>query len=457
MKKHFLLLLFTIILISSCQDKKVINAFGYMNEKLEESNHVLSLRNEVHQDVLHSNIEKEPEKYKSIKSRSDKVIQITNDFYNYLEDVKDKIYNAHFEQGEDRNEYIKLSSSDFIDELFFINDESTAEGQQFTDKVNRFKIDIASALSRGFASISSIVNSRFRTETIKGRKGKSIPWLNFKFKGFPAITSIANISQMQTDIKLIESELLLSMISGEFERELAMRNFVGIVQLNKNAYLEGEIVKGKILLGRYDTSVTPENVIVNGTRIDKKFLKEGEISLNFKAGGLGEHPLAGVFTVMEEGEPVQIRFDSGYSVIRKYQFDGSNPDNPIIKTTPKASAPTKKTPEPVAAFDETKVKLKGTIRGDKFGYITISNRMLSTSTIGALHYESNKKYKATSFSIKIDGNPALKIKGNKLNARAKKALKKARKGQRIKIYNIKVMSSSGGRLSNIEPIVIKIK
>lgn len=449
MKKISILLLLSIsLLLNSCKDKKVIAAFGYMNEKLEESNQVLTLRNEVYQQLLASKIEEDPKKYKSIKERADRVEQISSEFYNFIEDLKDTIFNAHFEHGEDRSDYSKLSDSKYLDQLFFTGENASTDGQKFLSRINQFKQSISTALGRGFASISSLVNARFRIEDIEVRETK-IPWLNLKFKGFPAITSITNLSQMQTDIQLVQSELLSSMISGEFERELAMRNFVGIVQLNKNAYLQGERVKGKILLGRFDTSVTPENVIVNGVKVKEQFLKEGEISLNFRANGVGEHPLAGVFTVMEEGEPVQIRFSSSYSVIRKYRYEGSDPTNPV------AGTPVSNVPE-TPAFDETKARLNGSIRNE-FGYLRLSKRTLSVSTIGAIHFDSNTKYKAVSFSINFDGKRNIKIRGNKLDSRAKKLVSKLRKGQRVKIFDIVVTSSTGGRLRNIEPINIKIK
>jgi len=461
MKLRLLFILSILIAFTSCSDKKVISAFGFMNEKLEESNVVLTVRNETHKQVLDAEIVKHPKKFRHVKERSERVAIISIDYYNYLEDIKDKIYEAHFESNEDRTDYEKLGSSSFLDGLFFDGKKPSKDGQEFLDQTNRFKKEIASALGRGFSSISSIVNARFRTDDITGKNGEIIPWLNLKFKGFPAITSITNITQMQTDLKLIESELLLSMISGEFEREMALRNFVGIVQLNKNAYLEGEVVKGKIRLGRYDTSVTPENVIVNGTKVDRKYIREGEIKLNFKATGMGEHPLAGVFTVLEEGKPIQIRFNSSYSVIRKYRYEGSDPDNPveITTTTPTKTRPKttpKETPKPVLAFDETKVELEGTIKG-KYGFLKMSKSQVKNATIGALHYDSNKSYKAVDFSIKIDGAPAIRIKGNRLDARAKKALEKVRRNQRIKIYDIKVVSSSGNRLTKIQPITIKIK
>ncbi len=450
MKKIILLTIsLLLLLLTSCKDKKIISAFGFMNEKLEESNQVLSVRNEVYQSVLESKIEEDPKKYKPIKKRAEKVDRISTDFYNYLQDLKDDIIKAHFEPGDDKTDYSKLSDSKYVDELFFIGDEPTAKGQEFLDQIKKFKTDIASALGRGFASISSLVNARFRIEDYTGNGDKKIPWLNLKFKGFPAITTITNLSQMQTDVQLIQNELLSSMISGEFERELALRNFIGIVQLDKNAYLEGEKVRGKILLGRYDTSVTPENVIVNGVKVKDKFIKEGEVALNFRAPGVGEHPLAGVFTVMEEGEPVQIRFNSTYSVIRKYRYEGTDPSNPV------ANAPVANVPE-TPAFDETKVRLAGTIRGE-FGYLFLSKRTLNVSTIGAVHFDSNTKYKATSFSINFDGKKKIKVRGNKLDARAKKYVSQLRKGQRVKIFDIVVISSTGSRLRNVEPINIKIK
>ncbi|MCF6349423.1 MAG: hypothetical protein L3J23_00130 [Flavobacteriaceae bacterium] len=446
-----LLLIVSIIIMlffASFGDKKIISAFGYMNEKLEESNQVLAVRNEIFQNVLNSKIEEDPKKYKSIKEKAERVESISSDFYNYIEDFKDTIYSAYFKQGEDRKNYSKLSDSKYLDRFFFTGNKPSIEGEQFVGRIEKFKMEIAKALGRGYASISSLVNARFRIEDLKGRNDQKIPWLNFKFEGFPAITSVTNLSQMQTDIQLIQSELLSSMISGEFERELAMRNFVGIVQLNKNAYLEGERVTGKILLGRFDTSVTPQDVIVNGVKVNEKFLKEGEVNLNFRAKGIGEHPLAGVFTVTEEGEPVQIRFSSSYSVIRKYRYEGSDPSKP-------SSAPVSNVPE-TPAFDETKVKLVGTIRGE-FGYLILSRRTLNVSTIGAIHFDSNTKYKTVSFSINFNNKRNIKVKGNKLNAMAKKLVSKLRKGQRVKIFDIKVISSSGGRLNDIDPINIKIK
>ncbi len=461
MKLRLLLLLFaTLLLSTSCGDKKVIAAFGFMNEKLEESNNVLNVRNDTNKQILDVEIAKHPNKYKHIKERSERVSIISGDFYNYLEDVKDIIYEAHFEQGESREQYEKLSSSDFLDDYFFKSNKYSAEGQEFLDNTKRFKKDIASALGRGFSTIAAIVNARFRTDDIKGKNNEIIPWVNFKFKGFPAITSITNITQMQTDLKLIEGELLASMISGEFEREMALRNFVGIVELDKNAYLEGEVVRGKILLGRYDTSVIPENVIVNGTKVDPRYIKEGEIKLAFKATGMGEHPLDGVFTVFEEGQPVQIRFNSSYSVIRKYRYEGSDPENPVEITeteTPVVKAkPKKTTPKPVLAFDEATVELEGTIKG-KYGFLNMTKSQVKNAIIGAVHYDSNKTYKAVDFSIKIDGSPAIRVKGNRLNPKARKALEKVRRNQRIKIYNIKVVSSSGARLTKIQPITVKIK
>ncbi len=450
MKKIILLSLsLTLLFLSSCKDKKVIQAFGFMNEKLEESNQVLNVRNEVYQQLLDSKIEEDPKKYKPIQKRAENVDRISTEFYNYLEDLKEEIYQHYYEPEDDKSDYSKLADSKFVDELFFVGDEPSAKGQEFLDKINKFKTDIASALGRGFASISSLVNARFRIEDMVGANDKKIKWLNFKFQGFPAITSVTNLSQMQNDVHLIKLELLSSMISGEFERELALRNFIGIVQLDKNAYLEGEKVRGKILLGRYDTSVTPENVIVNGVKVKDDFIKEGEIKLNFRAPGVGEHPLSGVFTVMEEGEPVQIRFNSTYSVIRKYRYEGTDPNNPV------ANAPVANVPE-TPAFDETKVRLAGTIRGE-FGYLFMSKRTLSIATIGAIHFDSNTKYKATSFSINFDGKKKIKVRGNKLDARARKYVSKLRKGQRVKIFDIVVISSTGSRLRNVEPINIKIK
>ena len=47
------------------------------------------------------------------------------------------------------------------------------------------------------------------------------------------------------------------------DEALSLSNYKGIVALDKNAYFAGEKVTGKVVLGRYDATMVPDNVTLN--------------------------------------------------------------------------------------------------------------------------------------------------------------------------------------------------
>ena len=53
-------------------------------------------------------------------------------------------------------------------------------------------------------------------------------------------------------------------------------------------------------------------------------------------------------------------------------------------------------------------------------------------------FDFDIKLETTGFKFKAPGKPTISVKGNRLDARAKSALKSAKKGQTIQIFDVKV-------------------
>lgn len=62
------------------------------------------------------------------------------------------------------------------------------------------------------------------------------------------------------------------------------------------------------------------------------------------------------------------------------------------------------------------------------------------------------------FKIKIPGSPTITCKGTRLNGQAKQALSKARKGQEISIFDLKVQNPAkpNYRFKRVAPVLIEI-
>ncbi len=476
----FFLISILVLLFSCKKDNKVITSFGYMNEKLEESTNLTKIKNSSYRGLLERKVKGDSIKYYHILRRLVKAQEVSNEFYYYLESLKDSIYAGTLDEDEARTSYNKLTSSDFLDERFFDGKSLTPHGQEFLLKINEYKAGFKNALGKGYGTVATMVSSRFRTKELMDYSGNITPWLNFKFNSFPAMASIFNITQMQYDIRQIETELIESMNSGEFEKEFAMRNFTGIVKLDKGSYYPDEQITGRIVLGRYDKSIEPYDIVLNGRELSARYATEGAVLVDFKAPDPGTHPLKGNFTVLYDGEPVQIDFNSSFKVISRenviekviYKTEYVDKivyrDRPVtakpksqksatkpVETTP-VIAPDAKTRKYYTSDKKTSTDIEGTINGVK-GTVTMLKTTLRQAKLGAIRTQDNKTFNVTSFKIKVPGLLTIYVEGDTFSNEAIRTIDKAKAGQNITLFDIKAVDENGVRVGKVKVVKIRMK
>ncbi len=474
----YLLIALLIILFSSCKDdSKMITSFGYMNEKLEESTSVTAVKNDFYKGILERNVKEDSLKYMPIYKRLINAQKASNEFYYYLESVKDSIYEGSLDKDEARSSFNKLVSSDYLDKHFFEGKSYTPQGQEFIDKINEYKANFEKALGKGYGTVASMVTSKFRIKELVDYKGNIIPWLNFKFESFPAMASIFNITQMQADVRLIEQELINSMNSGEFEKEFAMRNYTGIVRLDKGAFYPDERVTGRIVMGRYDESARPFNIVINGRKLNKKYATDGAILVDFNAPQPGEYPIDGSFNVMYDGTPVRVGFNSSYKVIsrenvvEKVVYKTEYVEKPVyidrpvaVKTKPKKSpvqttptiAPDAKTRKYYTSKDKTSLEIEGLINSEK-GKVTMLKTTLRQAKVSAIRTQDKKTFAVTSFKIKVPGQLTVYVEGDSFTNEAIRTIDKAKPGQLVTIFDIKAVNDKGIRQGKVKEVKIDLK
>jgi hypothetical protein len=75
-----------------------------------------------------------------------------------------------------------------------------------------------------------------------------------------------------------------------------------------------------------------------------------------------------------------------------------------------------------------------------------------------LDFDFDLNLKVTTFSFKVAGQPTVKVSGNKLNAQAKSALKRAKRGGTVQIFDInaKIVGNSSYKLPRITPVFVEL-
>lgn len=492
-----LMYLVFIAMLALNMSKEVLSAFGFMNEKLTENNISTTKKNNEAYANLATKASEQEAKFGPLKEQADKIQKSSSEFFSYLADLKNKMT----ADIEDKKDYETMDKTSFLDEYFFKGDKYTPEGQEFLNEINSYRTELIDVLGAD-SKFAPIIRDRFTTEDQTNRDGKTIKWLDYRYKGFPLVASLTNLSQMQADIKNTESDILNSLLGGQLESEVSLTNYKGIVALDKNAYFAGEKVTGKIVLGRYDATMVPDKVILNGR--DYKNIEAGQVIVDMPAGNVGNHDIKGKITFTQGGEPVEVPFESSYSVIPEpsnavVSADKMNVvyrglDNPISVSLPgvgdnnldvsaaggkltgsrgkyiirpgagniatinvSAKLSSGKTVNSKATFRIKDIPAAmGSVRG-QYGTVRMPKSGLANAPIaaGLPDFEFDLKIKVKSFKIKVPGQLTILVNGTKLTASAKQKLSRAKRGDIINIYGIKA-SANGYDLKKVLPVNIEL-
>ncbi len=498
-----LMYLIFIAMLAMQMSKKVLSSFGRMNDTLIGANTSSANANTASLTSLATLATDQPQKYGPLNDTAKKLSTLSNDFNAYLEGVKTK-FKASL---EDINDFESQSGSDAVDKIFFENGKNTAAGQEFVDKINAYRENVLKLLGTDFnPEILAKVKSKFNTDPdIVGKKGKE-PWLMSRFEGFPLIASRTNITKMQNDIKSTETEVYGTLVGGQMKSDVSLKNYEAMVVFSKNAYYPGERLEGKIVLGKNDPSLMASKVIVNGVAISKANIQAGQVKLSKTAGNVGEHEIKGKFYFMENGEEISIDIVGGkYSVIPKpneavISADKMNvvyrglanpitisiPGVPNNKVTGSANGlvnkgggkymmnppaqkeikinVTGKLPSGETVRSSKMFRIKnipspmGTIRGSS-GYQKMSKSSLVKSTIGAKleDFVFDLQIGVSAFSVKVPGKATIKVRGNRFDATAVRAINKARRGDVITILNIKANLKTNSSYRLKKPAMVSIE
>ena len=89
--------------------KEVLSAFGLMNEKLQAANQRYESTNEAAFAELERKEQEKPDEYKEALEKSRRVRELSNEYYAYLGELKEKVMS----QTVNKTDYQIMDQSDF--------------------------------------------------------------------------------------------------------------------------------------------------------------------------------------------------------------------------------------------------------------------------------------------------------------------------------------------------------
>jgi gliding motility-associated protein GldM len=459
--------------------KEVLTAFGNFNDKFTESNKLTEQSNATLLSALDTKASDEPAKYAEPARKAKEVAKISKDFAAFLETVKAEVVEG-IEPDENGKLPFESMDKSTIDEKWFQGDGYSPRGTEIVSKIDKYVADIKKVLGNDVKYIPFIkeIEKKFSTADIANREGVKQKFLDYKTKGFPAVSTLTFLTAMQNDVKNTEAGAYNLFLGNALQSAASMKNFQAIVVLEKNAYFQGETVKGKVVLGRYDANTVPTSFNGPGK------IENGQAVISTTAGSIGEQKISGKFGFLEDGKEIPLSFEGTYVVVPRPNQAIISADkmnvvyrgvpNPISISVPgiasnkvNASAPGMskvgdgKFMLKPGSGSEVKINVNATMPDGKTmssaQVFRIKGLPAPTGKVGGS--EKNKGPKSnlevcsvtavmedfdfpvnvnvTQFNIKVPGQPTIVVNGNKMDSRAKSAISKAQKGDVVVISEIK--------------------
>lgn len=304
---------------------EVITAFGLMNEKFESANIAANSNNDVLLSGLETRAQDEPARYTQPYETAKQIRSLSNEFFGYIGELKaDATEGFEPDPETGKYPYESMGKGAGIDYGWFDKDGYSEKGNEIIARFQKYRNDFKAIIGEGtendtkYKFLFDKLDEKFSTEDVKNKDGQPRPYLEYHFKGFPAVASLAYLSALQNDVRELENGAYNLLLGNSLEQAASMRNYQAMVITDKSVYYQGEPINYKVVLGRYDESTVPSEVVVNGVKIPEERIKSGQVASSMTAGALGDHKFTGKFTFMEDGEPIVVDIlNSNYIVVSR--------------------------------------------------------------------------------------------------------------------------------------------
>ena len=503
-----LMYLVFIAMLALNMSKEVLSAFGSINAKLDRANTSYESKNTLALAEISKKAD-ENDEFKAAAETANAASQLSKTYNDYIALKKEMLLS----EVEDNTDYETMDTSGYLDALYYEGGKITEAGQEYLDQMDTYKNGMVALLGDTNPTLTSQINVDFSSADIIDGDGVTKNYISYNYVAFPLVSSLTKMTQIQNDIKSVENELFSTLLSGNLKALAKMDNYETVMTTSKGAYYTGSTFDGMLSLGRVDASTKPARVelLVDGKEIKANQFEYdgGRVVLKVGTGSVGDHKITGKLVYMQDGNEVEVLVDKKFTTINKPNnatiaadkmnvvYRGvSNPmtitfagiqDNKIranaagltrVKGSAYAMNPgggrevtinvSGTLPDGDPVRDSATFRIKdiprptGTIRGEDGdgGCVRMQRQGLEKSSVGAAlqDFDFDLKLNVTGFSFKVSGQPTIKVNGRKLNSQASGALKRAKRGETLQIFDItaNIAGNSSYKLKKISPICIEL-
>ncbi|NJB86050.1 gliding motility-associated protein GldM [Lewinella marina] len=131
------------------------------------------------------------------------------------------------------------------------------------------------------ASVAENMPFSIDDDTWRTSNNKKVSWADHKFGHMPLAAVLPLMSQIQSDLKVSEANLVNDIVQMAGGKQIVFDKFFPVFQADKSYVIGGERLNAKVSVGSYSSSLQPENITlrVNGQNLPIKADGTADFSL----------------------------------------------------------------------------------------------------------------------------------------------------------------------------------
>ncbi len=264
---------------------EVMNAFFTIDKGINNSNGIVEQTN----SAILSSIQKQAEAYDSEENQqfmqqAQQVKQISDDFVEYVENLKQELFDAAGGPSEkDAEKPKRIKDKDVTTRLLVGLENQPGKGYELMEKINETRNTLLGIVNNEPSVLSSFTLGI--DEEAVDRSDKK-DWVYYNFQQMPVAAVFPILTKLQNDAKSSSNTVLNYLLGKVSGADIVKFDaFQPVISARKGYVIRGEKYEAEIFLSAYSTSAGENTkIFVNGNSLP---VEEGKASYEATAGSIG--------------------------------------------------------------------------------------------------------------------------------------------------------------------------
>lgn len=269
---------------------ELLKAFELVDKSIQKTVETMEQKNSLLYDQFHNANEFNPKKVEKKYAKALTIRSMADSLVQHIDSVKYRIVRTVDGPEATPDNYTSKDNQDVAAQVM-ITERGGERSKILKEYLMTFRDSLISMVDEGDSTLIKAIQNTLTPKAPPREEGVERPWESEKFEHVPISASLALMSQLQSEVRNMESDVVRYLYGRIDEGSISFTSLDAIVVPTSQYVFQGEKYSAKIMLAARDTTKDPD-VFVEGQKLST--VKDGAGLYEVTANTLGIHEWEGL-------------------------------------------------------------------------------------------------------------------------------------------------------------------